>query len=273
MWCNIINYTVLIGMIMQRILPPLRSTVLREAILNPRLCYEMTHNDYQIKKTDSMVFGTLAHLAMLQPDVFENSYVIKEPNKGRDLDQNADNKYMLLPKTYDHLRSMQQEAMRTKTLPELLKCGLIEREFRATLLGYECVARPDIVLPKNRILIDYKTTSTHKKRWEYVALDGGYDVQFAHYAKVLEANDIKIDHWYHIVQSTTDPFCEIVRYSYGRNFRMHAIARWTEAMKAYDTIAKGEFNLDTMREEVVEVRTYDNDKFDDIAEYSEAASA
>lgn len=235
----------------------LRSSLLKQALLNPDLCWSMIHGGYNLETTPAMAFGTLSHLAILQPDLFRNSFALKEHRKGKEFDVNDNGQFLILPNTYQKLVDM-QAAFNRKINVKSLIAGQIESEWFATIDGHECVAHPDVV--NGDILIDYKTLSNVKKNWAYVAADGGYDVQFAHYHKVLSANGVNIRKWYHIVQMTTFPYT-VILYKYTKDYMQHALQAHSEALERYNILLNDEFALNKAEEEYVHLNN--RDKNDD----------
>ncbi len=231
----------------------LRSSLLKQALLNPDLCWHMIHSNYDLETTAAMAFGTLAHKAILQPELFKQSFALKAPRKGREFDKTADGKFLILSPTHQKLIDMQAAFNRKSNLKKLIK-GRIEGEWFANIDGHECVAHPDVV--NGDILIDYKTLSNTKKNWAYVAADGGYDIQFAHYHKVLAANDIKIKKWYHIVQITSFPYTAVL-YKYTNDYMQHALQSHSEAMDRYSILLNDEFGINKADEEYVHLTNRD----------------
>lgn len=232
---------------------PLRSSLLRQAILNPELCNEMIHNAYEIDQTPAMAFGSLAHLVILEPDKFENMIELKEPKKGKEFDLNKEGKYLVNPNTKQKLLDMQRILYHKKNIKSLIN-GTIEGEFLAQIDSLDCVARPDIYYKDT--IIDYKTVSNIKRNWTYASIDAGYNIQFAHYHRVLETLGYTPKKWVHIVQSTTFPFNTQI-YKFSNNYMQHAFKTWEDAIKIYKLILSNEYPFDLSKEEVVDIRHYD----------------
>lgn len=242
----------------------LRSSVLKQALLQPDLCYEMVVNNRHVTPTPAMSFGTLSHLAVLQPEFLASSIALKPPNKGREYDKDEHGRFLLLQATCKKLIDMQCAIHRKENFRSLLE-GEIEGEWCADLEGVKCVAHPDVV--NKTILLDYKTTSQLTKNWPYKASDAGYDIQFAHYHQVLRANGIHIKKWYHLVQSTAFPYSAVL-YKYSKHYIQHALSRWTDAIEVYKQIVSGEYPIGIGVEESIELGikedTDDHDIYDQI---------
>lgn len=218
-----------------------RSSLLKQAVLNPKLCRAMI-NGYEIPQTSSMGKGTAAHHAILEPEKFFQLYKVKEPRKGREFDT-VGGKTLILPDTQDVLLGMQQEFYSDPRLVKMVKnASIIEGELFHVEQNYNLVARPDLVYQD--ILIDYKTTSGLKKQWLYAALDSGYDIQFAHYQKVLREKGIKINKWYHVTQSTAFPY-NIRVFKYDQTFRSRAEMSWQQAFEAFDLLYNDKYEFKT----------------------------
>lgn len=219
----------------------IRSSLLKQAVLNPKLCRAMIKG-YDIPKTSSMGRGTAAHHAILEPNKFAEFYRIKEPRKGKEFDI-VDDKTLVLQGTHDELIGMQEEFYSDKKLANMVKnASIIEGELFHVEQNYNLVARPDLVYKD--ILIDYKTTSGIKKNWLYTAMDSGYDIQFAHYQRVLKHHGITINKWYHITQSTTFPY-NIRVFKYDQAFRNKAEISWENAFECFDLIYNNKYKFVT----------------------------
>lgn len=219
----------------------LRSSLLKQAALNPKLCQAMI-NGYDIPKSSAMGRGTAAHTAILEPDKFATQYAIKEPRRGKEFDTIND-KTVVLQKTYEELLGMQQEFYNDPKLANMiLKASMIEGEMFHVEHDFNLVARPDLVFED--ILIDYKTTSRIYNNWLYQAMDSGYDIQFAHYEKVLKKNGIKINKWYHITQSTTFPY-NIRVFKYDKMFKVRASDSWKQAFEIFGRLYNGTYEFKT----------------------------
>lgn len=238
---------------------PLRSSLLRQAILNPELCYEMVHNGYEIEQTPSMAFGTLAHLAILQPRLFEKSFVIKEPRKGKEFDKvdslTFGKAFLLLQSTVDKLRAMQNAMFNKTNITELIG-GTIEGQWITDVEDLHCIARPDIY--NNDIIIDYKTVSHLKDNWLWASSNAGYNIQFAHYHQVLEALQFSPKKWIHIVQETCVPY-RVRIYKFTHNYMCQSFAIWEEAITVFKTILDKTYDIHTCKEEVIDVKSYLDD--------------
>lgn len=218
-----------------------RSSLLKQAVLNPKLCRAMIKG-YEIPRSSSMGKGSAAHHAILEPDKFAELYRIKEPRKGKEFDT-VDGKTLILQGTHDELIGMQEEFYSDPKLAEMiLNASIIEGELFHVEQGYNLVARPDLVYKD--ILIDYKTTSIVKKNWLYQAMDSGYDIQFAHYQRVLKEHGIKINKWYHITQSTTFPY-NVRIFKYDQTFRNRAESSWEKAFQCFDLLYKNKYEFTT----------------------------
>lgn len=225
----------------------LRSSLLRQAFLSPRTCEAMLHKGYVVTQTAPMAKGQITHTAILESAKFSNCFEIKEPRKGREFSYNSEGKIMLNQSTVDEVMAMVGEFYSYEELGKLIASAkYIEQDFTAEYKGYLLTAKPDIISAGD-ILIDYKTTSGLKKNWLWAAVDSGYDLQFAHYHKVLELNGMEIKKWQHIVQETKFPY-EIKVYTYDTDFIARSREKWEEVLDIFTTIYNGTYVFELPKE-------------------------
>lgn len=215
----------------------IRSTLLRQAWLNPVLCDKMIHDNYQVAESPAMTKGTLLHLAVLEPEKFDNSYVIKEKGKGREFSF-FHGKYQLLQSTVDELNAIAAEFYRYE---ELAGCVLNAKHIE---LDAECeyedefilTAKPDLIT-SDSVLVDYKTVNEPRfnANWFWQATNNGYDLQLAHYTNVLSRNNIEIKGWRQIIQSTSYPY-NVRVVNFNEMFIEKSMQKWEETMAIFKEI-------------------------------------
>ena len=221
-----------------------RSSLLRQAWLNPVLCDKMIHDNYQVVESAAMTKGSLLHLAVLEPEKFDKSYVIKEKGKGREFSF-YHGKYQLLQSTVDELHAVAAEFYRYEELASsVLNAKHVELDIECEYdKDFILTAKPDLITEDN-VLVDYKTVNEGRfhANWFYQATAHGYDLQFAHYHTVLEKSDIEVHGWRQIIQSTAYPY-NIRIVNFGADFCEKSLQKWNETMTVFREIYHGKFEF------------------------------
>lgn len=211
----------------------LSSTELRCLNESPRKLWLYRQGKKEV--TDSMHFGTMFHMAILEPQKFLSTYVV-EPDRmpdgrraGSDIHRNTKewkgfisewqsqnpSKIQLSPDEFNTLRKMMNAVHANRKASELLKSG--EKEMTALWTddtGVACKARADLI---GECLVDFKTT-TAESPWEFErnCYQHLYHSQTAFYHKGFSLNGCDFKECYLIgVEKTksSEANCYVMRVS------------------------------------------------------------
>ena len=144
------------------------STSLKEILQSP-FAFLLAHNG-TFKKADNDAFrlGTAIHMAILEPKLFANSYVIMPKFSGvgsviarEEWKESLPKQTIILkPEEYEELQHMIEAVKNHKDAANLLKGGQAETSgyFRDPETGIKCRIRPDFLHASGLALIDVKST-------------------------------------------------------------------------------------------------------------------
>lgn len=183
---------------------------------------EIYHYEYisgHKKDSNAQNYGTAAHCYMLEPQVFEERFIIA-PKEATGRNKKVwklavkeavnQGKTCLLPKEWEQLQAMRNKLMQHKIARGML---LAKGSFELTAFaideetGLHIKARPDRIV--DDMIIDYKTTAislglTAQQRLAYGL---SRHVQGAHHKNVMElATGTPINKVLHLVQMTEPPY-------------------------------------------------------------------
>ena len=170
-----------------------------------------------IKKepTDNLILGSLIHTMLLEPSKLDSEYLVLpelnlRTNEGKakkaELETQAKegNKTLVKAELFQKAQAV-TEAFNKTELTKLLKKGEAEQSFFGEIEGVKVKARPDFLIPDQKILIDFKTTSTlggaSADGFAKMVANFAYYIQASLY---LEITGYKA--FYFIVLETTEPY-------------------------------------------------------------------
>ena len=118
-------------------------------------------------KTAALDFGTVLHTALLEPQKFENSFVIYDQTKSRDtvkfnsfMQEQAENAIVLLESEYDKVRLMAASAHAHPTFSKYLKvCPEREKSIIGDFHGVKVKIRPDLKCDGISTISELKSTA------------------------------------------------------------------------------------------------------------------
>lgn len=123
------------------------------------------------KPTEAMIFGTALHLAVLEPNEFQKTYVVmpsinKRTNIGKAeflslTESCASNGQVLIdPEDYANVLKMRDAIFKHPTAKLLFQNGLAEQTFmfQEPNTGAKCKIRPDWLDDNSGLIVDLKTT-------------------------------------------------------------------------------------------------------------------
>lgn len=159
------------------------------------------HNGEEEKEKPHLKFGKVAHMMLLEPAKFKETYVI-QPDFGNMRTKSAkqdlenwlkDQKPGAVSITQEEmltLTHMVESVMSHKKARQLFTEGVPEMSlfFSDQETKIKCRARPDFYSPKQKWLIDFKTTrNVSPGLFSYSIQDFKYHMQMAFYSKAIEA--------------------------------------------------------------------------------------
>jgi exodeoxyribonuclease VIII len=172
----------------------------------------------QDEPTAAMVLGSAAHTAILEPELFDLTYVEcnadGRTNEGKALKKAyaAAGKTVFKPHEMADVRGMAAAVLGHKTAGELLKDGDAELSMFWTDLdtGQECRARPDY-MRCDGMLVDIKSCqSAHPDDFQKHAFNMNYHIQAAFYLDGCVSLGLAFDQFVFIAVESTAPYAVAV---------------------------------------------------------------
>lgn len=169
--------------------------------------------------TEALQFGRAYHKLMLEPDDFDNEFIVspkfdRRTKEGKaayeEFLAKAEGKEVITEETYQKLLEMQIALYETPFVKLLIK-GEHEKSFfwKDEKTGVACKCRPDSFgqIKDQYVAIDLKTTKdAETDHFMRDALKLGYDIQAAHYCEGLEKTYDKPFKFIFIAQEKTAPY-------------------------------------------------------------------
>jgi exodeoxyribonuclease VIII len=128
------------------------------------------------KPTEAMIFGAAAHCFILEPDAFEERFIVepecdRRTKKGKEdyesFKANIGKRTPVKHADYELLQEMRREITSNghkKYFGAWLEAGEVEKEIYWERNGLPCKAKLDILTP-NGVIIDYKTVADASGDW------------------------------------------------------------------------------------------------------------
>ena len=195
-----------------RAIDALGSTDIKTLLENPYLF----KNGVKKEPTDNLILGSVIHTLILEPQKLESEYIIMpELNLRTNADKavkaefeaeaKATNKTLVKSEIFNQAEAVSKSFLNS-SLSSFLKGEVkAEASFFGEIDGVKVKARPDLILPKQQIIIDFKTTSQvgggSADGFAKMAANFSYYIQAALY---LEITNYK--QFYFIVLETAEPF-------------------------------------------------------------------
>lgn len=171
-----------------------------------------------VQETNAMNFGSAVHMALLEPEIFYNKYVVMPPFEGiGSVKKRADwrlglekDAIILKQEEYNDLQEMINSVLRHKDACNILKNGKAEMSgyYADPETGIKCRIRPDFFCEGHMALVDVKTTKSveasefSKAIWNY-----RYDFQCAMYCEGIRLiTGKKVEYPLFIVLEKQPPF-------------------------------------------------------------------
>lgn len=177
------------------------------------------HDNPEDSDSEALQFGRAYHKLMLEPDDFDNEFIVspkfdRRTKEGKataeEFAKKAEGKEVINEETYQKLLEMQVALYDTPFVKLLIK-GEHEKSFFWTdeTTGIPCKCRPDSFgkIKGQYVCIDLKTT-TNAETSAFLkdAMKFGYDIQAYHYCQGLEDHYKKPFKFIFIAQEKTAPY-------------------------------------------------------------------
>ena len=195
-----------------RAIDALGSTDIKTLLENP---YLFKHG---IKKepTDNLILGSLIHTMLLEPSKLGSEYIVLpelnlRTNEGKakkaELETQAkeEGKTLVKGELFQKAEAVSKSFLNSSLSSFLRGEVKAETSFFGEIDGVKVKARPDLIIPDQKIIIDFKTTSTSgggsADSFAKMAANFSYYIQAALYLEITEYKQ-----FYFIVLETTEPF-------------------------------------------------------------------
>ena len=177
------------------------------------------HDNPEDSDSEALQFGRAYHKLMLEPDDFDNEFIVspkfdRRTKEGKaaaeEFAKKAEGKEVINEETYQKLLEMQIALYNTPFVKLLIK-GEHEKSFFWTdaETGIKCKCRPDSFgqVKEQYVCIDLKTTKdAETDHFMRDAIKLGYDIQAYHYCQGLEDTYKKPFKFIFIAQEKTAPY-------------------------------------------------------------------
>ena len=195
-----------------RAIDALGSTDIKTLLTNPYLF----KNGVRKEPTDNLILGSVIHTLILEPQKLESEYIIMpELNLRTNADKaikaeleaeaKATNKTLVKAEIFNQAEGVAKSFLKSSLSLFLRGEVKAEASFFGKIDGVKVKARPDLILPKEKIIIDFKTTSTSgggsADGFAKMAANFAYYIQASLYLEITEYKQ-----FYFIVLETTEPF-------------------------------------------------------------------
>ena len=195
-----------------RAIEALGSTDIKTLLENPYLF----KNGVKKEPTDNLILGSVIHTLILEPQKLESEYIIMpELNLRTNADKaikaeleaeaKATNKTLVKSEIYNQAEAVSKSFLNSSLSSFLRGEVKAEASFFGEIDGVKVKARPDLILPDQKIIIDFKTTSTSgggsADGFAKMAANFSYYIQVALYLEITEYNQ-----FYFVVLETAEPY-------------------------------------------------------------------
>ena len=195
-----------------RTIEALGSTDIKTLLENPYLF----KNGVKKEPTDNLILGSVIHTLILEPQKLESEYIImpelnlrtnadKAIKAELEVEAKATNKTLVKAEIFNQAEAVAKSFLNS-SLSSFLKGEVkAETSFFGEIDGVKVKARPDLIIPDQKIIIDFKTTSQvgggSADGFAKMAANFSYYIQAALYLEITEYKQ-----FYFIVLETAEPF-------------------------------------------------------------------
>ena len=175
-----------------------------EYMRNPFAYFKRKETGYKREPSEAMKLGTALHMKVLEPDLFDKTYVAVPESikvrRGKEWDafvEANEGKECLRLSQYVQISAMASALLSCPTNKPIFDAT--PKEWREVVLLSELIDVPikskvDMICPEKGIIVDVKTaTDASPEAFTRQCVDFGYDVQAAWYAMNAEANGIEVN--------------------------------------------------------------------------------
>ena len=195
-----------------RAIEALGSTDIKTLLENPYLF----KNGVKKEPTDNLILGSVIHTLILEPQKLESEYIIMpelnlRTNDGKaqkaefEAEAKATNKTLVKSEIFNQAEAVSKSFLNSSLSSFLRGEVKAEASFFGEIDGVKVKARPDLILPQQQIIIDFKTTSQvgggSADGFAKMAANFSYYIQASLYLEIT-----KYKQFYFIVLETTEPF-------------------------------------------------------------------
>ena len=195
-----------------RAVDALGSTDIKTLLENPYLF----KNGVRKEPTDNLILGSVIHTLILEPQKLDSEYIILpelklRTNDGKaqkaefEAEAKATNKTLVKAEIFNQAEAVSKSFLNSP-LSSLLR-GKVKAEtsFFGEIDGVKVKARPDLIIPDKKLIIDFKTTSTNgggsADGFAKMAANFQYYIQASLYLEITEYKD-----FYFVVLETAEPY-------------------------------------------------------------------
>ena len=195
-----------------RAIDALGSTDIKKLLENPYLF----KNGVRKEPTDNLILGSVIHTLILEPQKLDSEYIImpelnlrtnadKAVKAELEAEAKATNKTLVKSEIFSQAEAVSKSFLNS-SLSSFLR-GEIKAEvsFFGEIDGVKIKGRPDLILPNEKIIIDFKTTSSSgggsADGFAKMAANFAYYIQASLYLEIT-----KYKQFYFIVLETAEPF-------------------------------------------------------------------
>ena len=193
-----------------RAIDALGSTDIKKILENPYLF----KNKVRKEPTDNLILGSVIHTLILEPHKLESEYLILpelnlRTNDGKaqkaefEAEAKATNKTLVKAEIYNQAEAVAKSFLNSPLSLFLRGEVKAEASFFGEIDGVKVKARPDLILPQQQIIIDFKTTSQvgSADGFAKMAANFAYYIQASLYLEIT-----KYKQFYFIVLETAEPY-------------------------------------------------------------------
>ena len=195
-----------------RAIDALGSTDIKVLLENPYLF----KNGVKKEPTDNLILGSVIHTLILEPQKLESEYIImpelnlrtngaKAVKAELEAEAKATNKTLVKSEIFNQAEAVAKSFLESSLSSFLRGEVKAEASFFGEIDGVKVKARPDLILPQQQIIIDFKTTSQvgggSADGFAKMAANFSYYIQASLYLEIT-----KYKQFYFIVLETAEPF-------------------------------------------------------------------
>ena len=195
-----------------RAIDALGSTDIKVLLENPYLF----KNGVKKEPTDNLILGSVIHTLILEPQKLDDEYIImpelnlrtnadKAVKAELEAEAKATNKTLVKSEIFNQAEAVAKSFLKSSLSSFLRGEVKAEASFFGEIDGVKVKARPDLILPQQQIIIDFKTTSQvgggSADGFAKMAANFSYYIQASLYLEIT-----KYKQFYFIVLETAEPF-------------------------------------------------------------------